>query len=152
MIDRLTIRRATKRDGPSLLRLLDALADYERLPRPKPAAKRRLLGDAFGRNRRFDTLLAVSGKTPVGYAIVFETYSTFLGLPTLYLEDLFVLPDRRGEGIGKRLFRSVVADARRRGCGRVEWVVLDWNTDAIGFYKKLGATRQKSWHVYRLVP
>jgi GNAT superfamily N-acetyltransferase len=99
---------------------------------------------------RFEVYLAEMGITPVGYAIVFETYSTFLALPTLYLEDLFVLPEYRKSGIGYALFRKIATEARKRGCGRMEWAVLDWNLLAINFYRKLGATHLKEWNVYRL--
>ena len=90
------------------------------------------------------------GKFTVGYAIVFETYSSFLALPTLYLEDIFVLSEYRRHGIGLKLFRYCCAEARRRGCGRMEWVVLDWNKSAIRFYNRLGAKRMKEWQLYRL--
>jgi GNAT superfamily N-acetyltransferase len=147
---RLSIRPLTRGRAGEFLSLVDALADYEKLDRPDAAAKRRLVRDCTGRKPRFECLLAFSGPTAAGYAVFFETYSTFLARPTLYLEDLFVLPERRGEGIGLRLFRACVAAARRRGCGRMDWTVLDWNTSAAGFYGKLGATHLREWHLYRL--
>jgi GNAT superfamily N-acetyltransferase len=146
----LTIRRATARDGRALLSLVDALADYEKLKRPTRAARARLLRDGLGPKRRFDAYLAFSGRVPVGYAIVFETYSSFLALPTLYLEDLFVLPAYRKQKIGLSLFRTCTAEARARGCGRMEWVVLDWNVNAIRFYDRLGAKHLTEWYTYRL--
>jgi GNAT superfamily N-acetyltransferase len=145
-----TIRRATRRDGRALLALVDALADYEKLKRPTPAARRRLLRDGVGPKRRYDAYLAFFGQVPVGYAIVFETYSSFLALPTLYLEDLFVLPAYRKQRIGLALFRTCARSARERGCGRMEWVVLDWNTPAIRFYDRLGARHLTEWFTYRL--
>lgn len=146
----LSIRKATRRDGRSLLGLIDALADYEKLKRPTRAARARLLRDGLGPKRRFDAYLAFAGRVPVGYAIVFETYSSFLALPTLYLEDLFVLPAYRKRKIGLALFRTCAAEARERGCGRMEWVVLDWNVSAIRFYDRLGARHLKEWYTYRL--
>jgi GNAT superfamily N-acetyltransferase len=146
----ITIRKATRRDGRALLGLVDALADYEKLKRPSAAARKRLLADGVGPKRRFDAYLAFSGKTPVAYAIVFETYSSFLALPTLYLEDLFVLPAYRKQRIGLALFRACALSARERGCGRMEWVVLDWNTNAIRFYDRLGARHLTEWYTYRL--
>jgi GNAT superfamily N-acetyltransferase len=130
--------------------LIDALADYEKLARPSRAARARLLADAFGPRQRFEAYLALIDGTPVGYAIVFETYSSFLALPTLYLEDLFVLPAFRKQRIGLALFRACAELARRRGCGRMEWVVLDWNEIAIRFYERLGARHLREWHTYRL--
>lgn len=143
------VRRARRADGPELLRLIDALADYEKLKKPTRAARARLLADAFGARPRFEALLAFEGGVAVGYAIVFETYSSFLAKPTLYLEDLFVLPDHRGRKIGLRLIRHCRAEARRRGCGRMEWTVLDWNRLAIDFYERLGAKHMKEWLLYR---
>lgn len=145
-----TIRRAAARDGEAFLSLVDALAAYEKLPGPAPAARRRLLRDAFGPKRRFDLLIARSGGRAVGYAVLFETYSTFAGRPTLFLEDLFVLPELRGRGVGRKLFRRCAAEGRKRGCGRMEWIVLDWNRPAIGFYRRLGAHPLKGWIPYRL--
>lgn len=144
------VRRARRSDAADLVGLVRALADFEKLPRPSPAAKKRLINDCFGRRRRIETYLAVSGGTPVGYAMFFETYSSFLAMPTLYLEDLFVLPGERGRGIGRMLFRACVEEARRRGCGRMEWVVLDWNTPAVRFYRRLGARHLRKWNTYRL--
>jgi GNAT superfamily N-acetyltransferase len=145
------IRPISPNDGKAFLSLMAALADYEKLPRPSPAARRRLLRDCTGPKRKFETLLAFSGGRPVGYAVFFETYSTFLAKPTLYLEDLFVLPESRGLGIGLRLFRACLAEAKRRGCGRMEWTVLDWNTGAARFYEKLGASRMPEWELFRLL-
>ena len=134
-----------------LLDLIDALADYEHLPRPAPDARARLLADATASPPRFSALLArVSGRA-VGYAIFFETYSTFLALPTLYLEDVFVVEPARGQGVGRALMRAVAREAIRRGCGRLEWQVLDWNTPAQRFYEASGARRMSEWLPYRVV-
>jgi GNAT superfamily N-acetyltransferase len=147
---RILLRPVVMKDAKAFLSLVDALADYEKLPRPSPAAKRRLVRDCTGPQARFEALLAVAGGKAVGYAVFFETYSTFLARPTLYLEDLFVLPASRGLGIGLRLFRAVLREAKQRGCGRMDWMVLDWNAKAAGFYRKLGAKKMKAWELFRL--
>ena len=144
------VRRAIASDAHALLTLVDALADYEKLARPSPEARDRLIRDMFGPQRRIDGLLAFMDGYPVGYAIVLETYSSFLALPTLYLEDLFVLPEYRGRKAGLALFEEVKTEAQKRGCGRVEWTVLDWNQLAIDFYKRLGAQHMKEWQLFRI--
>jgi GNAT superfamily N-acetyltransferase len=146
----ITIRPATERDAGTFLTLVDALADYEKLDRPSPDARARLTRDAFGPAPRISVYLGEADGAAVAYAIVLETYSSFLALPTLYLEDLFVLPDARRGGMGGAFFRFLAAEALRRGCGRMEWVVLDWNQLAIDFYEKLGARQMKEWYTYRL--
>ncbi len=147
----LTVRPAVPADAETILQLVRGLADYERLPPPDRAARDRLIRDMFSTPPRIQAFLAEYGGVAAGYAFVFETYSSFLALPTLYLEDLFVLPEYRKKKVGYRLFVAMVAEAHRRGCGRMEWSVLDWNTPAIDFYKRFGATHLKEWHVYRLV-
>lgn len=146
------IRPAAPADAERWLALVDALADYEKLDRPRPDARERLVSDAFGPPpNRIQVYLAESpGGEALGYAITCETYSSFLALPTLYLEDLFVLPEARRHGIGKAFFRFLAAEAVRRGCGRMEWVVLDWNQLAIEFYDGLGARHMREWYTYRL--
>ena len=144
------IRPLRKEHGAEFLSLVDALADFEGLKRPTRAAKARLLRDAFGRRKRFEAFLSFAGGTAAGYAIFFETYSSFRGLPTLYLEDPFVLPQYRKRGIGLKLFKRCLAEAKKRGCGRMEWVVLDWNTGAIRFYRKVRARQLKEWLVFRI--
>jgi GNAT superfamily N-acetyltransferase len=144
------IRPLAADDVPVLLDLIDALADYERLPRPDAEARDRLGADALA--RRFEVRLADVNGSVVGYAIYFFTYSTFLARPTLYLEDLFVLPEARGQGTGLALFRACVEEAQRQGCGRMEWQVLTWNAPAIAFYERLGARRLDAWHGFRLEP
>jgi len=148
--EQLSFRSLTRNNGRAFLALVDALADFEKLKRPSRAARARLLRDGTGTQRRFDAYLAFAGDRAVGYAIIFETYSSFLALPTLYLEDLFVLPEFRKHKIGLQLFRLCVAEARRRQCGRMEWMVLDWNVNAIHFYDRLGARPLKGWQPYRL--
>jgi GNAT superfamily N-acetyltransferase len=145
------IRPAAPEDAETFLALVDALADYEKLDRPTPAARERLLHDAFGpAPRRIRVFLGERGGQAVAYAITCETYSSFLALPTLYLEDLFVLPDERRGGIGSAFFRFLAGEAVRGGYGRMEWVVLDWNQLAIDFYDRLGARRMSEWYTYRL--
>jgi GNAT superfamily N-acetyltransferase len=144
------IRAAGPADAEEFLALVDALADYEKLDRPTAEARQRLLRDGFSEPRRFQPYIAEVDGTKVAYAITFQTYSSFLALPTLYLEDLFVLPEAWRNGIGLAFFRFLAAEAVSQGCGRMEWVVLDWNQLAIDFYDKLGARRLAEWHSYRL--
>lgn len=131
--------------------LINALADYEHLARPDAAAVERLRRDAFGPQPRFEAALAFSDAgTAVGYATWFHTYSTFLAKPTMYLEDLFVREDARQSGAGSALFEHVRRLGDERGCGRMEWQVLDWNTLAREFYKRRQATWMKEWLLYRV--
>jgi len=146
----LVIRRGTERDVPTILKLIRGLAEYERLAHEVEATRARVRAHGFGRRRYFETIICRRGGTPVGFALYFFTYSTFLARPTLYLEDLFVLPEERGTGAGKALLRALARIAVRRGCGRLEWAVLDWNRPAIGFYKRLGAKLRRQWILTRL--
>jgi GNAT superfamily N-acetyltransferase len=146
----LVIRRGTERDVPTILQLIRGLADYERLAHEVEATAERVRAHGFGRRRYFETIICRRGGKPVGFALYFFTYSTFLARPTLYLEDLFVLPEARGTGAGKALLRALARIAVRRGCGRLEWAVLDWNRPAIGFYKRLGAKLRRQWILTRL--
>jgi len=145
------VRPAISRDGPAFLSLVDALADYESLPRPEPEARTRLLRDGFGPQPRFELLLAEDQNRVVGYLAFFMTYSTFLAQPTLFVEDVFVLSDARRLGAGKLLFQTAGKIALARDCGRMEWSVLDWNTSAQEFYNRLGAKRLQEWWPYRMV-
>ncbi|MEX2222350.1 MAG: GNAT family N-acetyltransferase [Candidatus Rokuibacteriota bacterium] len=146
----LVIRRGTERDVPTILRLIRGLAEYERLAHEVEATAGRVRAHGFGRRRYFETLICRRAGKPVGFALYFFTYSTFLARPSLYLEDLFVLPEERGAGAGKALLRALARIAVRRGCGRLEWAVLDWNRPAIGFYKRLGAKLRRQWVLTRL--
>jgi GNAT superfamily N-acetyltransferase len=146
----LVIRRGTERDVPTILKLIRGLAEYERLAHEVEATTARVRAHGFGRRRYFETIICRRGGTPVGFALYFFTYSTFLARPTLYLEDLFVLPEQRGTGAGKALLRALARIAVRRGCGRLEWAVLDWNRPAIRFYKRLGAKLRRQWILTRL--
>lgn len=145
-----TIRPAAPEDAPAFLDLVDALADYEELERPTADARERLLRDGFGERRLFLPYLAEIEGRAVGYAIAFFTYSSFLARRTLYIEDLFVAPECRSRGVGRALFGFLAAEAVRHDCGRMEWVVLDWNRLAIDFYERVGARRLTEWHTYRL--
>jgi GNAT superfamily N-acetyltransferase len=145
------IREATAEDAETLLGLIDALADYEHLSRPDDEARGRLKEHGFGPGERlFRALLIQAGGQAIGYAIYFYTYSTFLARPTLYLEDVFVLPEQRQQGAGKALMRYLARTALATGCGRLEWQVLDWNQLALGFYQALGAKHMREWLPYRL--
>ena len=149
-VNRLVIRPFSPSDRNDFLSLIDALADFEHLPRPTRAARQRLLRDASGRRKRFDAILAFVNGKAVGYAILFETYSSFRALPTLYLEDIFVLPEFRKQHVGGKLFRACLEMAHERKCGRMEWVVLDWNVNAIEFYRHIGAHQLKEWLPFRI--
>ncbi len=144
------IRPLRRGDGRAFLHLVNALADFEHLRRPSPAARRRLLRDAFGSRRKFNALLLFADRIPVGYAIFFESYSSFLARPTLFLEDIFILPAHRSRGYGEHLFNHCLREARKRRCGRMEWIVLDWNKGAIRFYDRLGARAMNEWRLYRI--
>ena len=152
------VRRAERGDAETLLDLVRALADYEMLDPPTQDAQARLIRDGWPESgpARFSAWLAESDdpdhgtSAAVGYAITFCTYSSFLALPTLYIEDIFILPEHRRDGAGTALFHALATEARQIGCGRMEWVVLDWNTTAQQFYRKLGARHLDDWHYYRL--
>jgi GNAT superfamily N-acetyltransferase len=144
------IRKAVASDEPAIHSLVEALADYEKLDRPSPEARARLMRDMFGPKPRIDCFLAFMDGYPVGYAILLESYSSFLALPTLYLEDLFILEEYRKRGAGRALFLAALEEAKRRGCGRMEWTVLDWNQLAIDFYQKIGGKHMAEWQLYRI--
>ena len=144
------IDAATARDVPILLRLIKALADYEKLAGDVVATEDQIRETMFSGVPQAEAVIAYADGEPVGLAIWFHNYSTFLGRRGLYLEDLFVLPEWRGQGIGKALLVHLAGIAVARGCGRMEWSVLDWNESAIGFYKSLGAVPMDEWTVFRL--
>lgn len=142
------IRPYRRSDAKAFVGLVRALAAYEKLKPPTPAAGRRLVADI---GKRIRVLLGeVDGRT-VAYAIYLFTYSSFLARPTLYLEDIFVLPEYRRHGMGKAFFEALLREARREKCGRMEWTVLDWNKPAITFYDKLGARPLDEWIIYRMI-
>ncbi len=144
------VRPIRSADAERLLELIDGLADYENLDRPDPAARKRLASDAVADPPRFRTLLAEVGGVVVGYAVYFFTYSTFRARSTLYLEDLFVVPEQRGLGAGMALFRACARDAVAHGCACLDWQVLSWNEPSIEFYKRLGARQLDDWLPFRL--
>ena len=146
----LRIRSGEVGDVPVIATLIRDLARYEKLEDQVVMTEEKLTDSLFGERRYAETLIAESGDDPVGFALFFHNYSTFLGQPGIYLEDLFVVPEQRGSGIGRALLERLARIAVERGCGRLEWAVLDWNEDAIGFYKRLGATPNAEWTVYRL--
>jgi GNAT superfamily N-acetyltransferase len=135
---------------PTILALIKGLAEYERLAHEVRATQAALRRHGFGPRPYFETLICSRGPTPVGFALYFFTYSTFMARPSLYLEDLFVRPAERGRGAGRALLRELARIAVRRGCGRMEWTVLDWNTPSIGFYEGLGAELKREWILTRL--
>lgn len=148
--DQILIRPAQVEDVPLLREFIFALAEYEKLPDECFATEEKLARTLFGEKPAAEALLAFCNGAPAGFAIFFQTYSTFLAQPGLYLEDLFVKPELRRKGIGAALFRRLGAIANERGCGRFEWVALNWNTPAIEFYKRMGARAMSEWTTFRL--
>ncbi len=144
------IRLATAADVPIILELIRALATYERAPNDVTATEDGLSKVLFGEKPAAEVLLAFENETAVGFAVFFHNFSTWLGRPGLYLEDLFVRPEDRGKGYGRALLIHLAKIARDRGCGRMEWAVLDWNEPAIQFYRKLGGKPMDEWTVFRL--
>jgi GNAT superfamily N-acetyltransferase len=146
----ITIRPATAADVPQILAFIQALATYEREPDAVSATEADLLRDGFGPNPFYFCLIAELDGAPAGFSLYFFNYSTWLGRPGLYLEDLFVHPEYRGLGIGKALLQRVAATAVEKGCLRLQWEVLDWNTPAIDFYQAMGAEFLDTWRNVRL--
>lgn len=144
------IFKAGKKHAKDILRLINELADFEKLPPPNEKAKRRLVRDAFGRRPLFKILGVKSGKEVIAYAFYFFTYSSFLARKTLYLEDIFISERFRNKGIGKLLMKELIRISSKESCGRMEWCVLDWNKNAIKFYDGLGAKPLKDWIYYRI--
>jgi GNAT superfamily N-acetyltransferase len=144
------IERATEADVPLIFRLIQGLAVYEKLAHEVTATEEGLRETLFGARPAAEVIIAYAGDTPAGFALFFPNYSTFLGKPGLYLEDLFVLPEWRGHGLGLALMKRLAGIAVERGCGRFEWSVLDWNTPAIGFYQGLGARLMDGWSIVRV--
>jgi GNAT superfamily N-acetyltransferase len=145
-----TIRPATRADVPQILAFIRALAAYEREPEAVLATEAALERDGFGPNPFYFCLIAECNGRPAGFALYFFNYSTWLGRPGLYLEDLFVEPEFRGLGIGKLLLERVAAIALKKGCQRLQWEVLDWNTPAIEFYRAMGAEFLDEWRNVRV--
>ena len=145
-----TIRRATAADGPAYVDLVRALAAFESLPPPDEAASHRLVADALADPPKYELWVADRDGDVVAYAATFMTYSTFLARPTLFLEDLFVHPRARRAGIATAMLERLRAEAVARGCGRFEWLVLDWNVDAQALYKRIGAEEHAAWRLFRV--
>ena len=146
----ITFRSGTPEDTPLILRFIRDLAEYERLSHEVKATEETLRETLFGQRRVAEVTFAEVEGVPAGFALFFHNYSTFLAKPGLYLEDLFVLPEYRGLGIGKALLKELARIAVERGCGRFEWWVLNWNEPSIEFYKRQGAVAMDEWTVYRV--
>lgn len=146
----ITIRPARADDAPTILACIRGLAEYERLAHEVTATEAAVRESLFGTHPQAEVLLALDAEEPLGFALFFHNYSTFLARRGLYLEDLFVFPAHRGKGVGRALLARLASAALERGCGRVEWSVLDWNADAIRFYESLGARAMSEWTVYRV--
>ncbi len=146
----ITLRSATRDDVPVIAELIRGLARFEKLEQEVVMTDKLLAAGLFGDRPYAEVVLAEDDGRPVGFALFFHNFSTFLGRPGIYLEDLFVLPEQRGQGIGRMLLAHLARLAVERGCGRLEWAVLDWNRDAIKFYERLGARPNSDWTVYRL--
>jgi GNAT superfamily N-acetyltransferase len=148
--DDYTLRAATSADVPAILACIRGLAEYERLAHQCIATEAGLRETLFGAAPAAEVVLASRGGETAGFALWFRNYSTFLAQPGIYLEDLFVFPAHRGHGLGRRLLAHLARTAAERGYGRVEWAVLDWNADAIRFYRSLGAVPMDDWTTFRL--
>ncbi len=144
------VREASEEDVPLILSFIRELAEYEKLAHEVVATEDGLREGLFGERRYAEVLIAEHDGAPAGFALFFHNFSTFLGKPGIYLEDLYVNPAFRGAGIGKKLLVHLASLAKRRGCGRLEWWVLDWNEPAIGFYRSIGAEPMDDWTVYRV--
>jgi len=144
------LRSATRADVPVIAELIRGLARFEKLEHEVVMTEELLASTLFGDRPYAEVVLAEDDGRPEGFALFFHNFSTFLGRPGIYLEDLFVLPEHRGSGIGRMLLAHLARLAVERGCGRLEWAVLDWNRDAIQFYERLGARPNSDWTVYRL--
>jgi GNAT superfamily N-acetyltransferase len=146
----LRIRSGELEDVPLIAELIRGLARFEKLQHEVVMTEEKLTDTLFGDRRYAETLIAEDDGEPIGFALFFHNYSTFLAQPGIYLEDLFVFPEKRGGGVGRLLLQRLAQVAVDRGCGRLEWAVLDWNVDAIRFYERLGAKPNADWTIYRL--
>jgi len=150
MTDSVRIRPAAAGDAGLILSLIRELADYEHMLKDVTATEADIRATLFAAKPSAECVIAEQGGKPAGFALFFHNYSTFLGRPGLYLEDLYVKPELRGRGIGKQLLSHLARLALERGCARFEWAVLDWNEPAIRFYKGLGAQMMEAWRINRL--
>ena len=150
MTETITIRPATEHDVPLISGFIRDLARYEHLEHEMLATEEGLRKTLFGERRYAEVVFACVADEPVGFALFFHNYSTFLAKPGIYLEDLFVRPEARGRGLGKLLLTWLARTTVDRNCGRLEWSVLDWNEPSIGFYRSLGAVLKSEWQIFRL--
>ena len=150
MKDNFEIRFATAEDVPVILGFIRELAEYEKLSHEVVATEAILKETLFGENSHTEVLIGLYNNVPVGYALFFHSFSTFLGRPGIFLEDLYITLTMRGKGFGKKLLSYLAKLTKERKCGRLEWSVLDWNQPAIDFYKSIGVNPMDEWTVYRL--
>lgn len=150
MTEKFEIKPATKQDIPLLLEFIKELAEYEKLSHEVVATEEILTESFFGAKTHVEAIIGYLNEKPVTFAIFFHNFSSFLGRPGIYLEDLFVKPEARGKGLGQKMLTHIATIAKSRNCGRFEWSVLDWNETAIGFYKRLGAKPMDEWTVFRV--
>jgi len=149
-IENFEIKKAIPQDVPLVLSLIKEIAEYENLSNEVIATEETLMTSLFGPGANTEVLIAYLDGSPVGYAVYFYNFSTFIGKNGLYLEDIYIKPEVRNQGIGRMIFKYLIKLARNKNCGRMEWAVLNWNVPAINFYKKLGAQPMEEWTVYRL--
>ncbi|HEX4647316.1 MAG TPA: GNAT family N-acetyltransferase [Steroidobacteraceae bacterium] len=150
MPEEITIRPATRGELPQVLAFIRELAEYERLGHEVVASEADLAAALFGARPVAEVVFACLDGAPVGFALFFHSFSTFLGKPGIYLEDLYVRPEARGRGVGRRLLAWLARTALERGCARLDWAVLNWNSPSIGFYRSLGAVAIDEWTTHRL--
>lgn len=150
MTETFEIKPASIDDVPLILSFIKELAEYEKLSHEVVATQELLEENLFGQNSKAEVVMGYLDQKPVSFALFFHNFSTFLGRPGIYLEDVFVKPEARGKGIGQKMLAYLAHLAKSRNCGRFEWWVLDWNESAIGFYKRLGAKPMDEWTVYRV--
>jgi GNAT superfamily N-acetyltransferase len=146
----LRIERATEQDVPAIVRLVRHLGEYEKLAHDMVSSEDDFRKALFGPRRNVEALMAFAGDTAVGFALYFYSFSTFLGRRGIYLEDLFVEPEYRGQGVGKALLERLARIAKDEDCGRMEWSVLTWNQPSIDFYHRIGAVALEEWRTFRL--
>jgi len=144
------IKPATIKDAQTIVDLIKAIAEYEKLSDQVQATTETIIEHLFSQKSYAECIIAFENNEPIGFALFFHNFSTFVSKPGIYLEDLFVLESHRGKGYGKKLLLQLIALAKQRNCGRVEWSVLNWNKPAIDFYESIGATAMNEWTTYRL--
>lgn len=150
MITNFEIKPATINDAQTIVDLIKAIAEYEKLSDQVQSTTETIIEHLFSQKSYAECIIAFENNEPIGFALFFHNFSTFVSKPGIYLEDLFVLESHRGKGYGKKLLLQVIALAKQRNCGRVEWCVLNWNKPAIDFYESIGATAMNEWTTYRL--